>query len=88
MTFADAERGRGPPDARAWWGLPRRSGWRHNAGLHHPPQVVADRPVLDDQAVAKPKALGVVEVNPPATGSGPRELEPGDDLVAVGEELL
>ena len=69
-------------------GLPRRYGWRHDASLHPCPQIVADGPMLNDQAVAKSEALGVPEVHSAATGLGSGHPDRGDDLVAVREELL
>jgi hypothetical protein len=66
-------------------GLPRR--WRDDSGLHIP-ELLADSPVLDDQASPQPEALGVVGVDPAADRCSANEPDPGDDLIVLREEFL
>ena len=44
--------------------------------------------MLDDQAVAEPKALGMVEVDSTAAGRRSGYPQPGDDLIAIRKELF
>jgi hypothetical protein len=68
----------------------------HDTGLKHRPKVVADRPMLDDPAVADPEAMGVGEIDPAARGwdragrpgEGARGPNPGHDLIVLGDERL
>jgi hypothetical protein len=70
--------------------------WRHDAGLDHGSEVVANCPVLHDATVAEPEALSVTEIDGAAagldrttgTGHRARRPHPGDNPVTFGDEIL